>query len=242
MTAPVIHRVTTLDLRLEPWSWPFAIERRTDIDAYFAARQAEKPELWNGRVLLARRPVFSEARFSACYFETDFASLLAWRDWGFPGDGVFDVFGMGALRCSDGVFALGVMGSHTANAGLVYFPAGMPDPADISEGTVDMPGSVAREVREETGLDEQDYRATAYWDCVVSGKSIAMIRLLDVNMPAERLRVRIETALASQHQPELCRIHLVRDASDFTPAMPRFVTAFLERYFSTSHDRSSLSP
>jgi len=76
-----------------------------------------------------------------------------------------------------------------------------------------------------------DYRAGARWDCVVSGTAIAMIRLLHVDAPAEALRARIEANLAAQHQPELCAIHLVRGTSDFTAAMPRFVTAFLEAQF-----------
>jgi hypothetical protein len=38
MTDSLIHRVTTLDLSLEPWAWPFANERRADIDAYFAIK------------------------------------------------------------------------------------------------------------------------------------------------------------------------------------------------------------
>ena len=39
---------------------------------------------------LARDPVFTEDRFSASYFEADFASFLAWRDWGFPDTDVFN--------------------------------------------------------------------------------------------------------------------------------------------------------
>jgi len=230
MTHPVIHRVTTLDLRFRPEPWPFAEARRADIDAHFAARKRERP-IWNGRILLARHPVFRGVCFSARYFETDFASFLAWRDWGFPDADVFNGFGMGALRSADGAFILGEMGPHTANAGRIYFPAGTPDPADISDGMVDIPGSVARELEEETGLMPADYRAGARWDCVVSGTAIAMIRLLHVDAPAEALRARIEANLAAQHQPELCAIHLVRGTSDFTAAMPRFVTAFLEAQF-----------
>ena len=139
-TAPVIDRVTALDLAVQPWSWPFAAERRADIDAHFALKQSEKPQLWNGRVLLARHPVLADGRLSARYFETDFASFLAWRDWGFPDADVFNGFGMGALRSADGAFVLGEMGQHTANAGRIYFPAGTPDLDDIREGTVDIPG------------------------------------------------------------------------------------------------------
>ena len=98
---PVIHRVSALDLAVEAWTWPFAETRRAEIDAHFADKQREKPAMWNGRVLLGRNPVFSGDRFSASYFETDFASFLAWRDWGFPDESVFNGFGMGALRCAE---------------------------------------------------------------------------------------------------------------------------------------------
>jgi 8-oxo-dGTP pyrophosphatase MutT (NUDIX family) len=234
MTLPVIHRVTTLDLGVEPWSWPFAIERGAEISAHFAGQQREKPQIWNGRILLARNPVFTEAGFRAGYFETDFASFLAWRDWGFPDRDIFNGFGMGALRSNDGAFVLGEMGQHTANAGRIYFPSGTPDLDDVSGGTVDMAGSVAREVAEETGLTSADYRADPHWDCVVSGSSVAMIRVLHVDAPGEALRARIEANLARQREPELSAIHLVRDVGDLTAAMPRFVTAFIEAQFSAS--------
>ena len=229
-----IHRVTQLDLKCGAWTWPFAVERRADIDAHFALQQAEKPKLWNGRVLLGRNPAFSGDRFSADYFEADFASFLAWRDWDFPDKDVFNGFGMGALRCSDGAFVLGEMGQHTANAGRIYFPSGTPDLDDISDGMVDMSGSVAREVEEETGLTPADYRAGPHWDCVVTGAAIAMIRILDVDSSGEAVQARIEANLARQREPELSAIHLVRNAGDLTAAMPRFVTAFIEAQFHAS--------
>ena len=234
MTLPVIHRVTTLDLSFRPMPWPFAEQKRAEIDAHFAVKQAEKPKIWNGRILLARNPVFTADRFSAAYFETDFASFLAWRDWGFPDRDVFNGFGMGALRCADGAFLLGEMGHHTANAGRIYFPSGTPDLDDIKGSTVDISGSVAREVEEETGLSPADYSADAHWDCVVSGAAIAMIKVLNVDLTGDELRARIEANLARQHQPELVALHLVRDRSDLTSAMPRFVTAFVEAQMTSS--------
>jgi 8-oxo-dGTP pyrophosphatase MutT (NUDIX family) len=231
---PVIHRVTTLDFTLQQRPWPFAQARRAEIDAHFAAKQAEKPQLWNGRVLLARDADFSGEGFRASYFEVDFAGFLAWRDWGFPDKDVFNGFGMGALRCSDGAFVLGEMGQHTANAGRVYFPSGTPDLDDIKDGAVDISGSVAREVEEETGLTPQDYRAGAHWHCVVSGAAIAIIRILEAELPGEAMRARIKANLARQSEPELAAIHLVRSTADLTAAMPRFVTAFLEAQFANS--------
>jgi hypothetical protein len=229
----VIHRFSVLDLVVEAWAWPFAETRRAEIDAHFADKQREKPALFNGRVLLGRNLVFAGDRLSASYFETDFASFLAWRDWGFPDASVFNGFGMGALRCADGAFVLGEMGQHTSNAGRIYFPSGTPDLNDIRDGTVDISGSVVRELEEETGLSPGEYEIEAHWHCVYTGPALAMIRMLRVDMPGEGLRDRIVANLAAQHQPELSAIHLVRGAHDLTSAMPRFVTAFIEAQFAS---------
>jgi 8-oxo-dGTP pyrophosphatase MutT (NUDIX family) len=228
MTSPVIHRVSSLELPVRPWSWPFAETRHAEISAHFATKQRAKPNMWNGRVLLGRDPVFAGGRFTASYFETDFASFLAWRDWGFPDHSVFNGFGMGALRCADGAFVLGEMGSHTSNAGRIYFPSGTPDLDDIRDGAVDISGSVARELEEETGLAPGDYRSEADWHCVYTGPAVAMIRILHVDMAGDALRTRIEANLARQQLPELSAIHLVRGTRDLTAAMPGFVTAFIE--------------
>ena len=228
MSSPAVHRVTTLDLKVTARPWPFADARRAEISTHFAAQQRDKPQMWNGRVLLGCNPVFDGARLGAQYFETDFPSFLCWRDWGFPDKAVFNGFGMGALRSSDGAFALGVMGSHTANAGRVYFPSGTPDLDDVRDGMLDIPGSVVREVEEETGLTPAEYRAGAHWDCISTGAAIAMIQILQVDMSGEELRARIEANLAAQLSPELSAIHMVRKLSDMSDAMPRFVTAFLE--------------
>ncbi|MGB3867100.1 MAG: NUDIX hydrolase [Xanthobacteraceae bacterium] len=227
MASFAIHRVARLDLRVTPWRWPLADARRAEIDAHFAALKRRTPQLWNGRVLLARAPRFAEDTFSAEYFETDFASFIAWRDWGFPDASVFNGFGMGALRGRDGAYLLGEMAAHTANAGKVYFPAGTPDLDDIRDGRVDIAGSVAREVVEETGLTAADYRAAGHWDCVVAGPLIALMRGLDSDLDGEALRRRIEADLARQTAPELAAIHLIRSARDITAAIPPYMVAFL---------------
>jgi 8-oxo-dGTP pyrophosphatase MutT (NUDIX family) len=231
MTLPRIHRVETLDLSVAPFAWPFAQARAEEIAAHFAEKQREKPKLWNGRILLGRGSSFDGTHFSAHYFEADFASFLAWRDWGCPDREVFNGFGMGALRCADGAFVLGEMGADTSNAGRIYFPAGTPDLDDVVGDRLDLASSIVREIEEETGLTPADYRAAPHWDCVVSGAAIAMMRTLQLDLPGEEVRARIEANLASQDHPELAAIHLVRSKSDFKSTMPLFVTAFLEMQF-----------
>lgn len=228
MGQPVIHRVTELDLAFEPWDWPFARDNAAAISAHFRTERARKPALFNGKVLLMRDLQFSGSRVSARYFETDFASFLAWRDFGFPGEGVSNGFGMGALRGSDGVFLMGEMSAHTSNAGRIYFPSGTPEPDDLAGDRVDIAGSIKREVTEETGLTETDYAPVQEFHCVVMTPLVAIIQVLNLMAPAAVIKDRILANMARQDVPEFSAVHLVRDAGDIAPSTPRFVAAFVE--------------
>jgi len=226
-----IERVERLELLFRPKQWPFANERRTDIDAHFVRLQKAKPELWNGRVLLAHEQSLSGGVFRASFLETDFASFRAYRDWRVDNAGVWDVFACAAIRAGDGAFLLGEMGAHTANAGLVYFPCGTPDPTDISGGLVDFDGSVGRELKEETGLSIGEFSAEPGWFAVFDGQLIPLIKLLHASEDSETLRARILGNLAQEKQPELSGIRIVRSPADFDALMPRFVTEFLAAQF-----------
>lgn len=222
-----LRRVKSLDLTVSRAPWAFAEERRAEIEAHFATVREAKPAVWNGRVLLCRNPRTEDGVYRAEYFETDFASFLAWRDWGFPDTSVFNGFGAGALRSADGAFVLGRMSAHTANAGRIYFPAGTPDPDDVVGDRVDLAASVAREVAEEVGLAPSDYRESDGWSIVETGQVVACFRLLTSPLRANELQGRIETFLRSERTPELSGVKIVRGTADFEPAMPDFVTSYL---------------
>jgi 8-oxo-dGTP pyrophosphatase MutT (NUDIX family) len=226
----VIH-LDRLELSFAPKPWAFAIERRPEIDAHFAALQRDNPALWNGRVLVLHRQVVADGVFSGSYLETDYASFTAWCDWGRPPAGVRDCFGAAAVRSADGAFLLGRMGSRTLNAGRIYFPCGTPDPSDIIDGKVDLDFSVRRELKEETGLDAAEFAAEPGWTSVVDGALIAQIKVLRSRERAEALRARMLDHLARERQPELADIRIVCRSADFDPAMPDFVTAFLAQRF-----------
>jgi 8-oxo-dGTP pyrophosphatase MutT (NUDIX family) len=223
---PIIP-LTRLDLRYEPAPWPFAVERRSEIDAHFSRLREQKPELWNGRVLLLRRGAIMDGVLTGAYLETDFASFIAWRDWGFPDLTVRNCFPMAALRGSDGAFLLGVMGAHTATAGQIYFAAGTPDPNDIVGDTVDLERGVMRELKEETGLGLADATPETGWTATPLGQRIALMKIVHAREGAETLRERIQAFLASQQQPELSDVHVVRSVNDLHPSMPPYVAAFL---------------
>jgi 8-oxo-dGTP pyrophosphatase MutT (NUDIX family) len=227
-----VFPVATLDLRFEPEPWPFAHERRAEIDAYFAQQCAKNPTLWNGRVLLMRRWTADGGAFRGAYTEADFASLLAWRDFGFPDRTMFNCYGMAALRSSDGAYLLGEMAAHTANAGRIYFPAGTPEPEDIIGDTVDLAGNVMRELAEETGLAAGDVDVSEGWTCVRVGQRIGMMREMRAREPAEDLRRRIRDHLAADAHAELSDIRIVRDPADIDARMPPWITEYFRYQWS----------
>ncbi|MCC6776331.1 MAG: NUDIX hydrolase [Hyphomicrobiales bacterium] len=223
-----VLRLRRLDLSFAPRPWAFAQENRTAIDRHFAGLQRHKPALWNGRILLLSEHMVEADVFRGGYFETDYASFVAWRDWGFPDATVRNCFSLGALRAADGAFLLGVMGAHTLNAGKVYFPAGTPEPGDLDGTTVDLAGSIRREITEETGLLPDAYRAAPGWYCVPGPTHVAQFKILHVEESASALRARILANLAREAQPELADIRIVRGAADLDPMMPPFVVTFLQ--------------
>lgn len=230
---PTLFRVDRLDLSFAPQPWRFADERRPEIDAFFADLQKQNPALWNGRVLLMHRHVVREGVFEGDYLETDYASFIAWRRWGAPPAGVRDCFSAAAIVSTHGAVLLGEMGPHTANAGKIYFPCGTPDPSDIVGGKVDLAWSVERELKEETGIDIGEFNVERGWVAVVDGPLIVQVKTLRSAHPAEELRARMLAHFVSEQKPELSDIHIVRGRNDYTPAMPPFVTAWLDAFLQT---------
>jgi 8-oxo-dGTP pyrophosphatase MutT (NUDIX family) len=221
--------VDRLDLRLEPQPWAWAEKNRAAAEAHFDRLRMAQPALWNGRVLLLHRYQVERGIFRGGYFETDFASFLHWRDTGFPDRSVHNCFAMGALRAADGAFLLGRMAKHTANAGKIYFPSGTPDPDDVlADSSVDLAGSVRRELLEETGMISSEVMVGPQWTAVIAGARIALMCPLSAREDAETLRARIRVYLAGAVQPELADLVIVRSRADCSPAMPDFVRAYLE--------------
>ena len=235
MSEPRIIPIDSLDFDCEPTSWAYADERRAEIDVHFEKLRRAKPALWNGRVLLLHRYSLDDGGNSrvmrGAFLETDYASFVAWQDWGREEAGISDCFGAAAILSSDGGYLVGVMGAHTYNAGDIYFPCGTPDPADLSAGKVDFEFSVRRELKEEAGLDASEFTSEPGWTLVIDGRLIAAIKVFHSTMTAEQLRARILERLAHERLPELADIRIVRSSADFEPAMRRFVRAFLAHRF-----------
>lgn len=228
MSAPVVRQVDDARFALDAAAWPLAQARRADIDGHFAAMRRARPQLWNGRVLLFRDVACEGGLVTGRAFETDFASFMWWREAGFPDPAVRNLFGMAAVRGTDGGLLLGVMGAHTSNAGQTYFPAGTPDPKDLSGDSVDIAGSVARELKEETGLDAATLTAAPGWTAVLAGPHVALIKLFNAPETSAQLSARARAHIAADPAAELADVVVVRRRADIPAAAPDFMQAFLQ--------------
>ena len=192
-------------------------------------------------MLLLHEHAIVDRVMTGSYFETDFASFLAWRDWGFTDQSVRNAFPQAALKAADGAFLLGVMGAHTANAGHIYFPSGTPDPADVDGDRVDIGASLTRELREETGLDAGDFTVDPGWTAVFDGPRIALFRIVRSAEPAAVFRERIlpiSAASPSRNSPTSASCARRRTT---IPHMTGYVTAYLDDVFARQPADTGLS-
>jgi 8-oxo-dGTP pyrophosphatase MutT (NUDIX family) len=223
-----IHRVSRVEAQCRPKDWAWPGQNRAFIEENWARRTAGKPQMFNGRVLLLQDVAFEQDLCRNTYFETDYADFVAWIDGGYPDPEIANGFAMGALRGSDGAYICGVMGAGTTNAGRIYFAAGTPDRSDLRpDGTVDLATSLTRELAEETGLGEGDYRVDDEWIIVQRWPTVALLRMVTLPVPAEEGAARIRANIAAQQEPELQDVRIIRGPNDIDPdRMPLFLQSF----------------
>jgi len=212
---PVIQQIDRIDLSFNSdLTWSFAASNLATITDHWRELTCRNPNLWNGQTLKLRDLDISNGCLSGVCLETDYASFLAWRDWGFPDLNVANVFGSAVIRSSDGALLFGKMADSTANAGKIYPPGGSLEPDDIGlDGKVDVIGSIARELQEETGLDIREaVRGPVLFVDDGPLKSIALI--LDFPETAEVLRDTILANIRQLKEDELAGIVVLRSASD----------------------------
>jgi len=222
-----VVKLTHIDLKVEPWAWDYAINNREAIDQHFVSLQQERSALWNGRVLLLHRWLIDNGAIRGSCFETDYASLLAWRDWDFPDPSVYNFFAAVALRTADDAYLVGEMAPYTAGAGQLYFPCGTPEPSDANDDCVDLSANLSREFLEETGLHIEDFSHEPGWTMVRDRGLIALVKQISSPHDAEEVRGRIRQHLATETDPELSDIHVLRGPADLDSRISRHVLKFL---------------
>lgn len=233
MTVQAKFLVETLDLRHTGDRWPFAERERARIDAHWERIAEANPSLWNGEVLMCHSVEVEDSCLAARFLTTDYASFVAWRDWGWPDPSVRNCFGSAIVLSNDNALIYGKMSEKTLNPGQVYPPGGSLEPRDITaDGFVDVEGSLVRELEEETGLKACDAHS-GEWLVVFEDLRLALAKILRFDRPADAIAAAADRHIAEAKEEELAGIEVIRSASQIDPRMPGFaaeiVRHFLER-------------
>jgi hypothetical protein len=222
--------VENADWRVVGEGWPKAAAVAGAIDAHWQTRVAQSPQMFNGRVhLLVSHEVVGRASV-ARFFITDFKSFLAWREGVFTDDAVLDGFASALLRTPDGGIVVGRQAAGHLNAGLTYPPAGFIDAADVQpDGSVDIVGSVRREIAEELGLEEAAYTLTPGYYITICAPIVCVAKPLQATISGDVVLARARAHIAQEAKPELDDVGVITSLADVASlAMPPHARLLVE--------------
>jgi hypothetical protein len=214
-TQGCVFRVDTCELSLGKRQWDYARVNADAIAAHWDLRRRSNPGYFNGSIHLMERYEIIGSALVATFFRTDFKSFLYWREHGYPAAEAFDAFGSALIRSAEGHVLLGRQSVGNINAGLCYLPGGFIDERDVApDGRIVIGDSIAREVAEETGLTAFEGAQIPGFLIVRIGALVSMIREFRCRVPAVDLRAQILARLATETNPELADIVIMRRMAD----------------------------
>lgn len=211
-------------------AWAYAEDRKSAIADHWRAARVANPNYFNGTIHVLTRLEVAQGLAEASLMPTDFMNFLYWRDGGYPCEAqVRDGFGSALIRSAEGYVLLGRQRPGNINEGLAYLPGGFIDMRDVcTDGTIDIRASVARELAEETGLGANDVFAEPGFILVEAAAHVSFVVSYNSEEPADDLKRKIETHIASEIDPELAEIVIVTSPADLRNlAMPRYARVLL---------------
>lgn len=196
--------------------WSFARNNEGAIADHWQRRSAENPNFFDGRVhVIGTEPEVREGSFNARLIEVSFSSFLYWKDTGFGDAATYDGFGSALIRARGGEVVLARQSPSNLNAGLVYMPGGFIDCRDVGEdGTVDIDGSIARELREETGMSFEDFERRPGYLVTRQGRQFSIAVELLSGLAAGDLVARLSDNIARQRHAELAGFVVIGSAAE----------------------------
>ncbi|WP_420410314.1 NUDIX domain-containing protein [Hoeflea sp.] len=226
-----VFALQSVRLDLDEAEHPWVAANSAPIEARWAREEIERPWLFNGTVILHRGLRVEDGVISGVSHRAPYAALLHLVATQ-PRADVFHLFGSAIVLSSDGAMMLIRMARKTANAGKVYAPAGSLDQSDISDGRVDVEGSILREAREETGLDLSNARTETGLLCWRKGGLVAIFRRFNVDETAAVLARRISDHISTGAEEEIEDVVVVRKPDDAGPTAPPYMKALMAYHFS----------
>ncbi|SDN00606.1 hypothetical protein SAMN05216360_10545 [Methylobacterium phyllostachyos] len=220
-------KLADVTARFVEHGWAFPRVHEAAIAAHWQDRITRSPGMFDGTVLLCCAHAIVDGVARLDLFATRYSTFTYYRHIRHADPQIRNAFAAIVPWTADGAVLLGAMGGHTANAGQLYFPCGTPDPDDVRGDSVDLAGSAARELAEETGLALPEDAATE-WILLEGENQLAFLRPVRFPEPATVIEARIADHLRSEAEPELAGMRSVRSTAEIDSArMPGFVRAYL---------------
>lgn len=209
-------------LRVLDGDHPFHRDNHRAASLNWQAEIAAKPALFDGRMIFQHRLRLKDGVLEGEGHVTPYSTYLWWRRQP-DGAGGRHVFAFPVIASSDGALIAVKMAEHTANAGQVYCAAGSLDPDDVVDGYCDIAGNMAREVREETGLDLSQAVTDGRYFASYRGRRLTILRLYRYPLTADVLLDRIAAHMAVDEEKEIAGAVAIRSADPaahpYNPAM-----------------------
>lgn len=210
-----VRWVAACRLQVGDRDWPYARAHEREIAEEFERQRFAKPGYFNGPIQIMLDHAIEAGTFVGEFATSDFASFVYWRAMGMVDDTVRDCFGCAVVRSREGHILLGVQAGGNLNAGRAYCPSGFIDPADVrADGSIDIDGSIEREITEETGLDLGLLTRVPGYLLIAAEASIAIAVEYRSTLTAVEIRAQIAGNLARQTEPELAGVLLVGSLGD----------------------------
>lgn len=207
-----VFAISGIDMRVEPGRHSFDIAQEAEIAENWQREQAANPALFNGQIVLQEEIALIGGVVQGRARMSNFATLLWWRRQAKPVSGRMLVASAVPIS-SDGAAIAIRMAPHTANAGMVYFAAGSLDASDVrADGTVDVLGSMGREMSEETGLRVEDAMADPVLYAVSSGNWFYLFRFHRFPWTAAEMCRRAEAHMLVDPDPEIDAVYPLTSA------------------------------
>jgi 8-oxo-dGTP pyrophosphatase MutT (NUDIX family) len=226
-----IAAVDAVDVRLAGGPHPFEVEQGAAIDLNWAREKAANPALFDGTVVLLSDLVLRGRTLAGTCHAVRYATLLHWRH-SRPA-GAHHAYAHAALVSSDNALIAIRMAAHTANPGKVYFAAGSFEPEDFVDGRVDVAANMAREVREETGLEIGAAPRDAGYHLFSRAGSTVIFQRYWLDETADGLADRIRAFVATETVPEIEGPVTIRSADDRPDGIAPHMLPIIDWHFST---------
>jgi 8-oxo-dGTP pyrophosphatase MutT (NUDIX family) len=226
----VILPVDAIDVRLDPGPHPFARDNAEAIAENWQREIAANPALFDGTVVLLSQLAYRDNRLIGRCHAVTYSTFMLWRKR-HENSGAEHAYAHAMLVAGDNALVAIRMGSHTVNAGRVYFAAGSFEPIDFRDGLVDVDFNMIREVREETGLDLSAARRGVRWHALSTASGTVIFRRYHVDEPADRIARRISAFVATETDPEIEGPVIIRHAADLPKGLSPHMKPLIEWHF-----------